>query len=299
MLHSMTGYGKGVASEKDLTIEIELKGVNHRFLEFAVKAPRNYGALELEIKSLLQKSMQRGRIELSISKQQSAAKTNLTSTDLAAFKELFNYSCQALKDVGLTLTKSQKTTLGISLISKQGPVNTVDSSTIDDSERRVLFSALESAQKAFLAFRLKEGENLRLDLAARAQHLGEIRDQIDSLRKEVTQRLFISARDRVAELMASQVEESRWLSEVAILGQRVDITEELTRVSSHLSQLAELLTTSPDNSPAGRRLEFLLQEIGREFNTISNKAQDASLQSLCVEAKCELEKMREQVANVE
>ena len=292
MLKSMTGYGKGIAERDNLTMTVEIKSVNHRYCDVSVKAPRNLLVLEHELKKKVGERLKRGKIDIFINQEfgANASMVPVLNEPLAeAYADLFRAMAQRFD-----LT----TEIPLSLIAMQKEVISVQEQLIDDEALRAcLGEALENALQALEKMRQAEGEATRRDMASRLDVVAGMVEEIalraptvvTEWRAKLQERL-----DRQAPDIACDPQ--RLAQEVAIFADRCDISEELTRFRSHLEQFRELFQ---NGEPVGRQMDFLVQELNRETNTMGSKSNDALLTRTVVSIKSELEKIREQVQNIE
>lgn len=290
-MHSMTGFGRGSARAGETSFTVEIRTLNHRFVEWIIHLPRELGEWEERLRRRLGQALARGRVELWLTvsgptwpkavrlDQRLAAQYHRAAQDLAEALQV-----EAGVTPGLLLTLPE--------------VVQVEEERVDpEAWWPACAAALEEALAQVLAMRRREGEALAADLKERVQRLRGLTAALAEEAGEVP-RLY---RDRLKERLAmlgveGSLDELRLAQEVALLADRADITEELVRLASHWDQMEEILAAA---EPVGRRLEFLLQEANREVNTIGAKAQGLSLSRLVVESKAELEKIREQVQNIE
>ncbi|MSN26724.1 MAG: YicC family protein [Geobacter sp.] len=292
MLKSMTGYGKGEAASPQGNFTVEIRSVNHRYGEVSVRLPRSFMALENDVKRLVSSVLKRGKIDVFVQWEETAAAGALTQIDLAAARGYYE-SFSKLADE-LQLSRD----LPISLILSQKGVVKDSTVSIDEAELQpLLFSAVQSAVVAIDAMRTREGDALEIDLLARRRQISEWTDQIGVRTPQVVAEYRQKLRTRLEQLLeGSELDEARLAQEIALMADRSDITEELVRLASHFSQFDEALGLTEQ---VGRKLDFLMQEMNREVNTIGSKSNDAELTALVVRIKAEMEKMREQVQNVE
>jgi len=288
----MTGYGKGEASSLQGTFTVEIRSVNHRYGEVSVRLPRSFMALENDVKRLVSSVLKRGKIDVFVQWEETAATGALTQIDLAVARGYYE-SFSKLADE-LQLSRD----LPISLILSQKGVVRDSTVSIDETELQpLLFSAVQSAVTAIDAMRTREGDALEIDLLARRRQISEWTDQIGARTPQVVAEYRQKLRTRLEQLLeGTELDEARLAQEIALMADRSDITEELVRLASHFSQFDEALGLTEQ---VGRKLDFLMQEMNREVNTIGSKSNDAELTALVVRIKAEMEKMREQVQNVE
>lgn len=292
MIKSMTGYGSAKGATGAIDITVELKSVNNRYLDCSIRMPRVYSALEDSLKALVTRSISRGKVDLFINIDASKAenltiKINRPVADayLAALKELSD-------DYGL-----ENTVAAIDLIRFPDVLLQEKSETDKEALSDDLCAVLTEALRDFDAMRLREGENLAADIAER---LNEI-ERLTKMAEECSPRSVANYRARLEAKMAEvlqnrEIDEARILTEAAIFADRVAISEETVRLKSHIEQLRNMLKS---REPVGRKLDFLIQELNREANTIGSKGNDAEMARIVVDLKSEIEKIREQAQNIE
>ncbi len=293
-LRSMTGFSRVSFGGHGVELDVEVRSVNHRFLDVVVKGPRCYSSFERDIKTIFQKLHRRGRIEVSISRRAvgDASDGDLLPPSIDRYIKLYGAAC---KRYGLS-TDSLGAFLG-QILLREGSL-TDESGYLPEDEVAVLLRVVEEGSEALSVMRESEGAALYTDLSKRLDILERHANSVQGMSGAAPARL----RERLAErirLIAPEVrvDEQRFAAEVAFLSDRIDISEELARTRIHLAAFREALKGESDG--VGRKLDFLTQEIGREFNTIGSKAQDAAIQGVVVDAKAELERIREQVQNIE
>ena len=292
MIKSMTGYGKGESVHEGGRFIVELRCVNHRYGEVTVKLPRALMQFENEIKKRVAERLVRGKIDVFIQVENAVALGVPTANLPLArgYLKAFN----SIKDA-LGLEGEVK----LSLIASQRDVVTVAAEAEASLEEMPaeLTAALEEALRRVDEMRLFEGESLFADFKKRREVLAQLIGRVAARSPMVVAEYAERLKERISQLLTDgALPEERLALEVAILADKCDITEELVRLESHLRQFDETLTR---DEPVGRKLDFLLQEINREVNTIGSKANDAQIASVVVELKAELEKIREQVQNIE
>ena len=291
----MTGYGAATAQNAQTSVEVELKSANSRHLDLIFRLPRIYTLFENDLRAEISQAIERGRIEVSVNRLEKKAQPVDVRFNRTAFLALQKVYRSAGKELGCSAEEMRSVMLS-QLLNRSEVIEVVQRSPDISHEREVLFSALKKAMHAFDAMRSREGSHLAGDISERLEKLVAIRIHI----AEHTAKKPEQARDRLVAALKrlageAQLDISRLHAEAALLADKVDVTEELVRLESHLSHF-ETLLSSP---PAGKKMDFLVQELVREFNTIGSKAQDAAVQRQVIEAKSEIEKIREQVQNLE
>lgn len=292
MLKSMTGYGRGQQVIGGRDILVEIRSVNHRYFEFSARVPRVYGYLEEKMKSFVQSRVSRGKIDVNV--------TVFTVEGQDAVVELNKSMAQgyleALRGVSESFHLSDD--LSLSAVARFPDIFSVRKAAEDEE---VIWDAVrvvaEEALNRFVAMREKEGEKMRLDISERA---GLIEKQVSEV-EQLSPATTIAYRERLTAklkevLENNNIEESRILTEAAVFSEKIAVDEETVRLRSHLQQLRSFLDAK---EPIGRKLDFLVQEVNREINTIGSKAQDLAITKIVVELKSEVEKIREQIQNIE
>ena len=292
MISSMTGYGKGEALSDGLAINIELRSVNHRYSDISIKAPRFMMPFENELRKLIGQSLKRGKIDLYIQTdfsgqlgQQPVLNKSLADEYMRVFNELNNhYSLSG--GVSLELLATQRDVIAI---QEQLPE--------EDEAIRLIRAAVQSGLEKIVSMRQTEGEAMQQDMSTRLNALKGYLANVEQRAPIVVQEWQQKLNERLARLPDDvSFDPQRVAQEIAVFADRSDITEEVTRFKSHIDQF-ELLFDSDE--PVGRKMDFLSQELNREANTMGSKANDADLAKTVVEIKAELEKIREQVQNIE
>jgi uncharacterized protein (TIGR00255 family) len=290
---SMTGFGSAAVSAADLTISVEMKSVNNRFLDVVCKLPAAYSSLEPQIVAVMRETLKRGRVEVYVQRK------NIRGQSLAVkINRGLVASCRDELKLLLTDGVSQRCLDEVvaDFIGRREVMEFVYDEQAGADESPVVLQAVQQAVGELQNMRKREGEALAAELEKHLSELRQLADGIQGAAAQASQLAQQKLRERVSGLLQSQeLDEARLYQEIAYLADRADITEELTRLQSHFQQFAATIA----NGDGGRKLEFLLQEMGREVNTCGSKSQDVALSRMVVEAKTVLEKLREQVLNVE
>ncbi|HEY3248376.1 MAG TPA: YicC/YloC family endoribonuclease [bacterium] len=293
MVRSMTGYGSATAATTAGRFTVEMRSVNHRFSEILVRLPRDLSALEDQVRAAVQMRVLRGRVEVSILREDRGARTRSIRPDTDAAVAY----AQALKELAGALGVPGD--INLPLVAAFPDVIRVEE-TKEDVEQlwAQLAPAVTEAAEALAVMRGAEGRRLGDDLVGRVGRVSELTEVIASRSTDAVAEYSSRLRNRVDELLGdTPVDESRLAAEIVMFAERSDVTEELTRLRSHAEQFrADLLAS---DGAVGRKLEFLLQEMGREANTIGAKANDIEIARTVIAIKGELESLREQVANIE
>jgi len=296
MIHSMTGFGNVRFRVEEWTFELEMRSVNHRHFDARIRLPRLLTNLEPDVRARLANRLARGRIDLTVIAPEGGAPTPRLEVDLAAAREYLAAGRALAETDGVRGELDAK-----SLLALPGVSRFVEPAIADGLLRERTLEAVDQGLEALCAMRASEGAALARDLCARLDRVGEIAGEVEQrsglVQESVRERLRKRARQLEAE--TGLLDEARLHQEIAIAADRMDVTEEIVRLSSHLDQFRELLDGAGPGRPVGRQLEFLLQELVREANTIGSKGSDAPIAHWVVELKTELERLREQVQNVE
>lgn len=290
----MTGYGRAEAILDGQKYTVEIKSLNHRFLEISLRLPASLSALEMEIKKKIGEPLLRGKIDVSIRRdvQSSAENGQYLALNLPLAQNYFNLLMQLKQSLNL------QDDIRLEMIAGQKDVFQMAELPQDDSVLwQGLAAVLEEALAGMMEMRRREGEVLSRDLSARLDLMTQLLSRIEAKAPQVVLEYQKRLTDRVRELTSGLVvDESRLSQEVAILAEKSDITEEIVRLRSHFGQFLEML----DREEAiGRKVDFLIQEMNREVNTIGSKSSDADISKQVIEIKSELAKLREQVQNLE
>ncbi len=290
-MFSMTGYGKGEYRENGVELTVEVKSVNNRYLDLAVKCPRAFLAQEELVRSIVRKSVSRGHVDVFVSYTDTREKEktlfldkNLARSYIAAKEELKSLCPDLADDAGIAY-----------FLRLPDVVRAKESGGADETLVNALCAALESALKALADMRFAEGERLKEDLLARMETIGRLREEISRRAPLVAEEYRKRLSERIAEYLGGKVEETRILTEAAVFADKCNIDEELTRLSSHIKEFYSICKSET----VGRKLDFLVQEFNRECNTICSKSNDAKITAYALEMKNEIEKVREQIQNLE
>ena len=291
-MNSMTGFGAATAPLKSASLRIELSGVNRKQAEIVVSLPRSWAELDTRVRERVAAGVSRGRVSVSISLQAADDAAGPLTLHKGKLQELTTHLNEAQQITGQPIALSADTLLRLGILTEESeadlPVEEV---------WQAMKPALEEALAAFLEMRAREGSHLRADLLARVETLREHRSRIMEQAGGVVQHYREALLKRLADSeLPIATDDERLVKEIALFADRCDVSEEISRLDSHLHQFAQLCDSA---EPLGRTLDFLCQEIFRELNTTGSKANSADLAQTVVAAKTELEKIREQVQNVE
>ncbi|MBE6828366.1 MAG: YicC family protein [Ruminococcaceae bacterium] len=292
MIKSMTGYGRAEEIIDNMNIAVEFKSVNHRYFEFNAKVPRIYGFLEEKLKSFTNSLVSRGKIDCYVSID------NLedTQTEISVNHALAEGYYNAVQDIAEKLGIDGE--ISAAAVSRYPDVISVHKAA--DDEDRIWQSVKSVAEKAvakFIEMRLTEGERLKADVLSRADFIIECVGFIEQRSPETVREYNDKLRERMKELLGdAAVDEQRLLNEAAVYADKIAVAEETVRLRSHIDQLRSFMNS---DEAVGRKLDFLVQEINREANTIGSKAQDVEIARKVIAVKAEVEKIREQIQNIE
>ncbi|MCI9273076.1 MAG: YicC family protein [Clostridiales bacterium] len=292
MIKSMTGYGRAESTVDGRDITVEIKSVNHRYFEFSSRTSRGYNFLDEKLKSYLQGKIARGKVDVFVSIE--------TLEDVASEVHV-NHSLAAGYVEALRELKERYgliDDISVSTVSRYTDIFSVHKAAEDeDAAWNAVRQVLDVALDHFIAMREAEGERLKDDMEQRAQTILSLVDNIEARSPETVKEYQEKLQQRLYEMIAdAKVEEQRLVTEAAIFADKVAVAEETVRLRSHFKQMDTMLSSG---QAIGRKLDFLVQEMNREANTIGSKAQDASIAHMVVDIKAEIEKIREQVQNVE
>lgn len=291
MIKSMTGYGRGQAQVDGLSFSVEIRSVNHRYGDVNVKAPRLLLPLESQIKKQVSAVLKRGKVDVFITQETSAQVTALPIVN----QPLADAYMQVFKQLSDSYDLSGG--IGLNLLLAQRDVLTLQEVDIEEQDLSVcLDSALKIALESLIVMRSKEGEATAVDMLQRLDLLTDLLAMIVERAPQVPIEWQQKLKDRLDRLGDNAGDPQRVAQEIAIFADRCDISEEVTRFNSHLEQFRDLME---QEEPVGRQMDFLVQELNREANTMGSKSNDAALTRQVVTLKSELEKIREQVQNIE
>lgn len=294
MIKSMTGFGRGEYTDGKRNITVEIKSVNHRYSDITVKMPRRYGFAEDKIKSAVKEKLRRGKVDVSVMVE------NITENDIniKLNQPIAKQYYENLKLLKQSFDLSGEITL--ELLATMPDVMKAIADVEDEEEiTKAILIPLSRAAEDLESMRQAEGEKLAADLLEKGRTIKSILDKIEERAPGVVKDYTARLKDRITELLDGNatLPEERILTEAAIFADKSAIDEEITRLNSHLAQLEKILTSGGDTQ--GKKLDFLVQEMNREANTIGSKANDITITNYMLEIKSEIEKIREQVQNIE
>lgn len=292
MVKSMTGYGRAVETVNGREFTVELRSVNNRYLDCAVKLPRALSFAEDAVKQAVKGAISRGKVDVFISLRSESAQDVKITLNAPMVDGYIAAMRQMAKDYGI------REDISVSLLSRMPDVFTVDKPEVDEEQLLSdLLSVVNKALERYDAMRTAEGKALENDLRSRGETILSLVEQVEAGSGQTVADYRARLENKLKEVLANTaIDESRILTEAAIFADKVAVDEETVRLRSHLDQMNNMLTTG---GAIGRKLDFLLQEMNRESNTIGSKCSDVRLARIVVDIKAELEKIREQTQNIE
>ena len=292
MIKSMTGFGRGEISEGQRKYTVEIKAVNHRYLDVSVKMPKKLNFFEASIRGLLKEYVQRGKVDLYITYEDLSEQTVSVKYNADVAASYLKY----LREMSETF--SLEDDVRVSTLSRYPEVFSMEEQEIDEAGIwKDLERALRMAAEAFVESRVKEGENLKRDLLDKLKgmllHVAYIEDNSQKIIEEYKEKLQAKVRDLMED---SRIDEGRLLMEVTLFADKICVDEEIVRLKSHIEMVKNTLLAG---GSIGRKLDFIVQEMNREANTILSKTTDLEISNRGIELKTEIEKVREQIQNIE
>ncbi len=292
MIKSMTGFGRSEVEDGKRRVTVEIKAVNHRYLDASIKMPKKLNFFESAIRTLLKEYIQRGKVDIFIAFEDFSEDNIVIKYNHNVADEYLKYLRQMKEEFGL------EDDIRVSTLSRYPEVFTMDEDNIDEEEIwKALEKALRGALEAFVDTRIKEGENLKNDLVSKLNGLLDcvafIEERSPQIIETYKQKLEGRVRDMVADV---NIDDSRIIQEVTIFADKVCVDEEIVRLKSHISSAKDELVKG---GSVGRKLDFIAQEMNREANTILSKTSDLEISNRGIELKTEIEKVREQIQNIE
>ncbi|MBQ6662783.1 MAG: YicC family protein [Firmicutes bacterium] len=296
MIKSMTGFGRGEANDEKRNVVCEIRAVNHRYCDISVRMPRRYSFVEEKIKQAVKEKIARGKLDVSVSVENTGAGdlTIQVNPDLA---------CQYMENLALLRDKlglADEGAITLEYVATLPDVlKTVPAVEDEEEITRTILAAVRAAVARLDEMRILEGEKLEDDLLSRGRTIKALVAEIETLAEDVPKTYAEKLRNRIRDLIGDAVEipEDRIMLEAAVFADKCSIAEEITRLKSHMDHMEEII--AENGQPDGKRLDFLVQEMNREANTIGSKANDLEITGLMLKIKAEVEKIREQVQNVE
>ena len=291
MIKSMTGYGKSNMSKNLREYQVEIKSVNHRYLDVSIKMPRSLSYLEEEIKKAVSAKLTRGKVDVFITFNNNS----LEGRDIKINTEIARMYIKELRD--LAESEGIVADIPVTEISKLPDVLTIQNNQDDETIKNELLEVTNQAIENLVGMRKIEGEKIAQDLFTRIQDMDGKVKKISSLSTGLIEDYVVKLNTRIKELLQDQeIDEARLAQEVVIYADKCSIEEEVTRLNSHIYQFRELLNS---NEAVGKKLDFMIQEMNRETNTIGSKANNLEITNEVINMKTQLENIREQVQNIE
>ncbi len=294
MIKSMTGFGRCETEIDGRAITVEIKSVNHRYFEFSCRTPRGYGFLDDKLKSFVNAQVARGKIDMFVS----VGVKEDTPAEVSVNHSLVSGYLNAMKEISETY--GIENDAAVVSLSRFPDVFTVHKAPEDEEKITAdVLSAAQTALDSFIVMRQNEGEKMKADILSRAETILNIVSCIEERSPQTVEEYENRLLDRIRQTLEGfnvEIDEQRVLTEVALFSDKVAVAEETVRLRSHFEQLRAFLAI---DQPVGRKLDFIIQEMNREANTIGSKVQDAALAHMVVDIKSEIEKIREQVQNIE
>ena len=292
LITSMTGYGRATQLLAEREITVEIKSVNHRYFEFSSRTPRSVGYMEEKLKRLVGEKVSRGKIDLNLTIVNASENAVTAEINIPLAKSYLD----ALRGMGERLEIADD--IRVSTLARFGDIFSVKK---EEADEEILWQAVrtvtEEALNAFIGMRQTEGTKLLQDISARLDLIGGYADKVDEVNPKTVDKYREKLTQRLTELLADRnIDDARIITEAAIFSEKTAVAEETVRLRSHLAQMRTFLS---EDGATGRKMDFLVQEMNREANTIGSKAQDSEIQYIVVELKSEIEKIREQVQNIE
>ena len=292
MVTSMTGFGRGKVSEQDFNITVEIKSVNHRYFEYSSRMPRSFQFLDDILKTQCQQKISRGKVELNVQYEDTSSKSIELAVNEAYADAYITALHKFAKDYKL------KDDIKVSSIVGNSEIFTVRKRDLDEELiKKAVTAATAEAIDNFITARALEGERLVADVKGRAEYIltqvGFIEERSPQTVREYREKIEQRMRELIGDV---QIDEQRLITETAIFADKIAVAEETVRLRSHIASLGNLLD---EGGVIGRKLDFIVQEMNRETNTIGSKCQDMEITKVVVEIKSEIEKIREQIQNIE
>jgi uncharacterized protein (TIGR00255 family) len=296
MIRSMTGFGRASFTVADVVFEIESRSVNHRHAEVRLRVPRLLTGFEAAARQRIQARIGRGKVDVAVSTPAGASALQRVEIDFATAREYARVAAELQESAGVAGPLSVDALFGL-----PGVAGFAERDLPVDELEAGFLGAIDAAVEALDAMRVAEGAALEKDLFARVETVGSLLDALEARSDVVAEAARVRLRKRAEQLKQETgiLDEARLHQEIVIAADRMDITEEVVRLRSHIDQLKEIVATGNASVPVGRRLDFLMQEFGREANTIGSKSSDSPVAHHVVALKTEIERIREQVQNVE
>ncbi len=292
MIKSMTGFGRAELTDETCKITVEIKSVNHRYLDVSIRKPKKLGYFEVSLRNLLKEYMQRGKVDLFIT-YEDYTNDNVSlryNADMAG--SYLKYLNEMSESFGL------ENDVRVSVLSRYPEVFTLEEQEVDEEELwNVLEKVVRKACEAFVRSRVSEGENLKADLISKLDGMIGYVEEIEKRAPAIIEDYKRRIREKVSDMLSdAAIDENRILTEVTLYADRVCVDEEIVRLKSHIQSTKDTLNAG---GSVGRKLDFIAQEMNREANTILSKSTDLSTSNVAIDLKTDIEKVREQIQNIE
>ena len=292
MIKSMTGFGRCEISDENRKITVEMKAVNHRYLDINLKMPKKFSFFESSIRTVLKNYIQRGKVDIFITYEDFTENNVCIKYNKEVAEEYVKYLAQMAEDFSL------ENDIRVSALSRYPEVLTLEEQTVDEEELwKNLEKAVKGAAEEFVEARITEGENLKNDLLTKIDGMLSHIDFITERSPQIVAAYHTKLEDKVKELLNdAQIDENRILTEVTLFADKICVDEEIVRLRSHIEHTK---LTLKEGGSVGRKLDFIAQELNREANTILSKSNDIITSNRAIDLKTEIEKIREQIQNIE
>lgn len=292
MIKSMTGFGRSEVSNEERKITVEMKSVNHRYCDISIKLPKKLNFFEVGIRNLLKKYIGRGKVDVYINYEDYTENTICVKYNSELAKEYFYNLNKISEEFGI------ENDVRATVLSRYPDVFTLEEQTLDEGKLwELVEQAVKNAAEAFVETRISEGENLKIDLKAKLSNMASLVDFIEERYPQILIEYRSKLLTKVSELLQdTKVDESILLTEVTVYADKICVDEETVRLASHIDNMMKTLNESEN---VGRKLDFIAQEMNREANTILSKINDIEITTKAIDLKTEIEKIREQIQNIE
>ena len=291
MIKSMTGYGKANISKNERNYQVEIKSVNHRYLDINIKMPKAISYLEEDIKNCISSQIKRGKVDVFITFENNSSEGKNIKINTEIAKMYINELKKLADEEGIL------SNIEVTEISKYPDVLTIQNNMEDELIKKELEEVVTKTVQSLIQMRIAEGKKIYEDIGQRLDKIKEIVEKISSLSTGLIDEYVVKLEGRIKELLGKQeIDEARLAQEVVIYADKCSIQEEVTRLRSHISQMKDLLN---NDEAVGKKLDFLIQEMNRETNTIGAKSNNLEITNEVINIKTELEDIREQIQNIE
>ncbi|MBO5955860.1 MAG: YicC family protein [Clostridia bacterium] len=291
MLKSMTGFGRAEKTVDQFNVKVNLKSVNHRYLDLAVRVPKYYYFVEDKIRQVASKYISRGKVEVFVSVERTEGNDKSITLDKGVAENYIS-ALRSIADFGL------EDDIKISTIAQYHDIFKIETDEADEEYiTSIITGVFEEAAEDFVNTRVNEGKNMEADIMSHLDNLETNLKKVEKRYPEIVAEYKSRLEKKISEVLADvNVEETRIITEAAIFAERTDIGEETVRLSSHINEFRKAIKT---DLPIGKKLDFMIQEMNRETNTMGSKANDVEISKIIVDMKSEIEKIREQIQNIE